>query len=138
MVICLVGCAITWPVLFPVNATGGGTAKELNILTLSNVTDNYYSTSRRVVPSHALLPQGYIPRPHFSVLTTLTEYFAHAGCAIIFFSFVIYMITRESIYFINLRQAYLMSPFYTSRISSRTVLFTSVPEDYMDERWVSK
>jgi len=62
--------------------------------------------------------------------------FAHAGCAILFFSFVIYMITRESIYYINLRQAYLMSPFYTSRISSRTVLFTSVPEDYMDERYV--
>lgn len=48
------------------------------------------------------------------------------------------MITRESIYFINLRQAYLMSPFYTSRISSRTVLFTSVPEDYMDERVLRK
>lgn len=44
------------------------------------------------------------------------------------------MITRESIFYINLRQAYLMSPFYTSRMSSRTVLFTSVPEDYMDER----
>lgn len=64
--------------------------------------------------------------------------FAHAGCAIIFFSFVIYMITRESIYYINLRQAYLMSPFYTSRISSRTVLFTSVPEGYMDERILRK
>lgn len=64
--------------------------------------------------------------------------FAHAGCAILFFSFVIFMITRESIYFINLRQAYLMSPFYTSRISSRTVLFTSVPEDYMDERVLRK
>lgn len=47
--------------------------------------------------------------------------------------FVMYMITRESIYFINLRQAYLLSPYYASRLSSRTVLFTSVPEEYQNE-----
>ena len=40
---------------------------------------------------------------------------------------------RESIYFINLRQAYLLSPLYANRMSSRTVLFTSVPKDYLDE-----
>ncbi|KAK4989531.1 phosphate metabolism protein 7 [Elasticomyces elasticus] len=44
-----------------------------------------------------------------------------------------YMITRESIYYINLRQAYLLSPYYASRLSSRTVLFTSVPDEYLDE-----
>lgn len=43
------------------------------------------------------------------------------------------MVARESIYYINLRQAYLLSPLYASRISSRTVLFTSVPEDFLDE-----
>jgi len=43
-----------------------------------------------------------------------------------------YMITRESIYYINLRQAYLLSPYYASRLSSRTVLFTSVPEEYLN------
>ena len=43
------------------------------------------------------------------------------------------MITREMIYYINLRQAYLMSPFYAGRLSSRTVLYTSVPEEYMEE-----
>ncbi len=40
---------------------------------------------------------------------------------------------RESIYYINLRQAYLLSPLYANRISSRTVLFTSVPQDYLNE-----
>lgn len=40
---------------------------------------------------------------------------------------------RESIYYINLRQAYLLSPLYASRISSRTVLFTSVPGEFLDE-----
>jgi hypothetical protein len=43
------------------------------------------------------------------------------------------MITRESIYYINLRHAYLLSPYYASRLSSRTVLFTSVPEEYLNE-----
>jgi len=42
-----------------------------------------------------------------------------------------YMITRETIYFINLRQAYLLAPFNAARISSRTVLFTSVPIEYL-------
>ncbi len=43
------------------------------------------------------------------------------------------MVTRESIYYVNLRQAYLFSPLYASRLSSRTVLFTSVPEEYLNE-----
>lgn len=46
---------------------------------------------------------------------------------------VFYMVLRESIYYINLRQAYLLSPMYANRISSRTVLFTSVPKDHLDE-----
>lgn len=48
------------------------------------------------------------------------------------------MITRENIYFINLRQAYFFSPLYANRISSKTVLFTSVPEDYLDEARIRK
>ena len=43
------------------------------------------------------------------------------------------MVTRESIYYINLRQAYLLSPLYAHRISSRTVLFSSVPDAYTSE-----
>lgn len=45
--------------------------------------------------------------------------------------FVFYTITRESIFYVNLRQAYFLSPSYASRISSRTVLFTSVTKDYL-------
>lgn len=108
IVCCLVGCAITWPVLFPINATGGGGLKQLDILTLGNVTGNTNGAN------------------YFKL-------FAHAGCAIIYFSFILYMITRECIYYINLRQAYLMSPLYASRISARTVLYTSVPDEYMNE-----
>lgn len=39
--ICFVGCLITWPILFPVNATGGGNKEQLDKLTLSNVADTY-------------------------------------------------------------------------------------------------
>ena len=33
VVICFVGCCITWPVLFPINATGGGGKRQLDQLT---------------------------------------------------------------------------------------------------------
>lgn len=49
-------------------------------------------------------------------------------------AFVFYVVTRESIFYANLRQAYLNSPAYVHRISSRTVLFMSVPEDYKNEK----
>lgn len=103
-VICFVGCLITFPVLFPVNATGGGGQKQLNLISFSNVSN------------------------------TKNRYYAHTFCAWIFISFVFFMITRESLYYINLRQAYLLSPLYASRISSRTVLFSSVPDNYLNEQ----
>lgn len=103
VITCVVGCLITWPILFPVNATGGAGNNQLDIVNMSNITNNYY------------------------------RYFAHVGCAYLFFGFVLFMITRESIYYINLRQAYLISAAYASRISARTVLFTSVPKSYLDE-----
>lgn len=99
---CLVGCCITWPVLFPVNATGKGGQKELDLLSFGNVVDK-------------------------------NRYYAHVFIAWIFLGFVFYMVARESIYYVNLRQAYLLSPLYANRMSSRTVLFTSVPKDYLDE-----
>lgn len=37
------------------------------------------------------------------------------------------MVARETVYFIHLRQAYLLAPQNASRISARTVLFTDVP-----------
>ena len=37
IVMSFVGCLITWPVLFPVNATGGGGQEDLDILSFSNV-----------------------------------------------------------------------------------------------------
>ena len=48
------------------------------------------------------------------------------------------MISRECVYFVNIRQAYILSPFYAERLSSRTVLYTSVPRRLLDERKLRK
>lgn len=109
-VICFVGCCITWPVLFPVNATGGGGAEQLDILSFSNIDRN----------------------------SQKNRYYAHALTAWVFYGFVMYLIMRECIFYINLRQAFLLSPVYSKRISSRTVLFTSVPTPYLDEAKLRK
>ncbi|KAG5985496.1 hypothetical protein E4U43_006045, partial [Claviceps pusilla] len=59
---------------------------------------------------------------------------AHVFVAWAFFGFVLYMIVRECIYYVNLRQAYLSSPYYADRISSRTIMLTCVPKEYQNER----
>lgn len=110
LVICFVGCCITWPVLFPVNITGGGGQEQLDILSFSNIDSK---------------TQG-------------NRYYAHVFVAWLFYGFVMYLIFRECVYYINLRQAFLISPFYANRVSSRTVLFTSVPDDYLEERVLRK
>lgn len=45
IVLCFLGCVVTWPVLFPINATGGAGKKQLNLLSMSNVKDvnRYYA-----------------------------------------------------------------------------------------------
>ncbi|KAK4163183.1 hypothetical protein QBC43DRAFT_290148 [Cladorrhinum sp. PSN259] len=102
LVLCFVGCLITWPILFPVNATGGNGQAQLNILSYANINQK----------------------------TQKNRYYAHALVMWVYFGFIMYLIMRECIFFINLRQAFLVSPFYSDRISSRTVLFTSVPGPY--------
>jgi hypothetical protein len=98
--------------LFPVNATGGGDGTQLNLLSMSNINKNAKGGKYR--------------------------YFAHCFCGWLFFGFVLALVTRESIFYINLRQAFLLSPAYANRISSRTVLFTSVPKLYLDEARLRK
>ncbi|KAH6838593.1 hypothetical protein B0I37DRAFT_387301 [Chaetomium sp. MPI-CAGE-AT-0009] len=67
-----------------------------------------------------------------------SKYYAHVLVAWCFFGFVLYMICRECIYYVNLRQAYLLSPNYSKRLSSRTVLFTCIPKPYMEEAKLRK
>src|SRR5690606_28177813 len=106
----LVGCLVTWPILFPVNATGRGRQRQLDILSYANIDNKTESDS----------------------------YYAIVFVSWAYFGFIMYMIMRECIFYINLRQAFLLSPFYSERISSRTVLFTDVPEPYLTEAKLRK
>jgi hypothetical protein len=110
--IAFVGACITWPILFPINATGGGGKEQLNLLSFSNLDSNTSAGRHRM--------------------------YAHVFVGWIYFSFILVMVCRETIYFINLRQAFLLSPIFANRISSRTVLFTSVPSPYLDEAKLRK
>ncbi|KAJ5213199.1 hypothetical protein N7449_000368 [Penicillium cf. viridicatum] len=103
-VMLFVGCCITFPILWPVNATGGGGKAELNMLSISNIHETQYG-----------------------------RYYAHCFLAWIFVGFIFFMITREHLFYINLRQAYLFSPAYANRLSSRTVLFTTVTQDLLNK-----
>jgi hypothetical protein len=40
IILSFVGCLITWPVLFPVNATGHGGQSQLDLLSMSNISPN--------------------------------------------------------------------------------------------------
>lgn len=104
---CFGGCVVTWPILFPVNATGGGGQSGLDLLSFSNVT----------------------PGP---------RYYAQALVAWVFLGWTMFLITRESFYFLHLRQRFLMSPFEASRISNKTVLFVNVAEEARSEEFLRK
>ncbi|EKD18296.1 uncharacterized protein L3040_004746 [Drepanopeziza brunnea f. sp. 'multigermtubi'] len=112
VLIMFVGSCITWPILFPINITGGAGGEQLDKLSMSNVDKNASNGKYK--------------------------YFAHCFAAWAFFGFVLFLVTRESIFYINLRQAFLLSPVYANRISARTVLFTSVPEPYLDQARLRK
>lgn len=103
--ISFVSLCITWPILFPVNATGGKGLGQLERLGYSNVDID--------------------SKPNYL--------YAHVFVGWAVYLFVMYTITRECIFYINLRQTFLLSPFYGNRLSARVVLFTNVPADYLDE-----
>lgn len=35
-----VGCCLTWPILFPINATGGNNKEGLDIISYGNISDD--------------------------------------------------------------------------------------------------
>ncbi len=112
VVIMFVGSCITMPVLFPLYATGHAGNVQLDLLSMSNLDKTVSSDKYR--------------------------YYGSCFCGWLFFGFVLFLVARESIYYINLRQAFLLSPVYANRISARTVLFTSVPKSYLDEAKLRK
>ncbi|KAJ1327691.1 calcium permeable stress-gated cation channel [Microdochium nivale] len=96
--ICVVGTLITWPILMPINAAGGGDASELDRLGFGNVDD---------------------PR----------RFYVHAVVAWIFYGYVMFLIARERIWLVGVRQAWYTSRANAGRLSSRTVLYLDPPAD---------
>lgn len=64
---------------------------------------------------------------------TQPRLYAHVFVGYIFFGFILFTVYRELIYYTTLRQAYMLSPIYSSRISARTLLITTIPEAYLTE-----
>jgi hypothetical protein len=120
--ICFVGACLTFSVLFPVNATCHGMQSQSDLHSFSNINKDYPGEKNRYY-AHVFI--GWI---FFSEWTKL-RIPSHADQL----GFVMWLITRETIYFINLRHAYLLAPFNAARISSRTVLFTDVPVEYQSQ-----
>ena len=104
-----VGCCITWPILFPVNATGGGEAVELDRMSISNIS--FLETDRL---------------------------YAHALVSWVFLAFVLVLLARERLFVITLRQAHLLLPQNAKRLSSRVVLFLSAPSEMFREDGLAK
>ena len=105
--ICLGGICITWPILFPINATGGGGQSQLDLLSFANVADS-------------------------------VRFYAHALVAWVFLGGVMLAITHERMFYIGARQAYYMSPLRAKRLTSRTVMFMSLPEEDRSEHALRK
>jgi hypothetical protein len=51
----------------------------------------------------------------------------------LYFGFVLFVVYRELVYFVALRQAYMHSELYAPKLSARTLLITHIPERYQDE-----
>lgn len=96
--ICFIGSCITWPILFPVNATGGGDASQLDRLGFGNVIGK-------------------------------DRLYAHAVVAWVFYGSIMYLVARERMWLIGLRQAWYLDESNASRLSSRTVLYLDPPKD---------
>ncbi|AGO12385.1 AaceriAER030Cp [[Ashbya] aceris (nom. inval.)] len=65
-------------------------------------------------------------RISFSNVAQSRRLYAHVFLSWIFFGLVLYVIYRELYYYVSMRQALQTSPYYSSLLQSRTVLFTDV------------
>ncbi|KAF3994069.1 hypothetical protein FT663_00089 [Candidozyma haemuli var. vulneris] len=74
----------------------------------------------------------------FANVANPRRYYAHAFMSWFFYGGVIYMIYRELFFFNSLRASVLSSPRYANKLASRTVLFQSVPDAFLDEKQFMK
>ncbi|KAM0364325.1 hypothetical protein ACHAO7_009404 [Fusarium culmorum] len=105
--LCFATLCITWLILLPVNITGGNGKEQLEALSYNNIN---------------------VDDP-----TKKGTLYIHCFVAWVVYSLIIYTITRECFFYISLRRAFLLTRQHGHHISCRTVLFTSVPKEYLDK-----
>lgn len=113
--ICFVGSCITFPILIPINARGGGSASQLDRITFSNVTKNKYLWAHTAV---AWVFFGKPARPFINSLLTSSR-----------LGTIFALIARERLLLIGTRQAYYLRQAYAKKLSARTVLFLNAPNE---------
>ncbi|AMD22861.1 HHR092Cp [Eremothecium sinecaudum] len=69
---------------------------------------------------------GGFERLAFSNVSNRNRFFAHAFLSWVYFGLVIYTIYRELYYYISMRHALQTTPYYSSQVGSRTVIFTDL------------
>lgn len=69
---------------------------------------------------------------------TKGRYYAHALISWCIYGMVLFIIYRELLFYSNLRAAAHASPAYACKLSSRTVLYQTVPDQYLNEATVKK
>ncbi|KAK6459199.1 uncharacterized protein RJT20DRAFT_148771 [Scheffersomyces xylosifermentans] len=99
---------LTWTVLLPVNATNG--------------KPNTHGFDQLSI----------------SNILHKERYYAHVFVGWVFYGGVVFVIYRELFYYNSLRSAVLASPKYAKKLSSRTVLFQTVPDSLLDEKQLYK
>ncbi|KAF5124512.1 hypothetical protein DV495_003935 [Geotrichum candidum] len=101
--ISVIGILFLFPILLPVNATASGDQTGFNMLSFTNTVR---------FPS---------------------RYYAHVLMCWVFYGFILFTLYRELVYYVSVRQAVLTSPAYTNNISSRTILISTVPREFLSE-----
>ena len=80
-----------------------------------------------------------VPRRHpftFVVESGLTfppSFYAHMLISWLFYGFILFTIYHELIFFTNMRQAYMLSPIYSTCIAARTLLVQTTPTPCLNE-----
>ncbi|EGW32905.1 uncharacterized protein SPAPADRAFT_137517 [Spathaspora passalidarum NRRL Y-27907] len=106
--ICILGVIITWPILFPVNATNGNNNTPgsniggFDILSFANIRNKWRAL-------------------------------AHVFLSWILFGAVIFLIYRELVYYTTFRHVLQTTPLYDSMLSSRTLLLTEIDKSLLTD-----
>ncbi len=100
--ICVVGILLLYPILLPINATGGAGESGFDLLSFSNIKNH-------------------------------NRYYAHVFVGWVFYGCCLFLFYRELTYFTTFRSSILATPYFASQPSAKTILFQTVPKEYLNK-----